>query len=151
MSIADAKSASFIRVQSLTKIQARNFSLLDFPKWFYLINGQFNIASLSLIFKNDQFFPLSLSQKFPPQGIQGLGTSKGHQFENMLQNTLLLHCFWSHFITAVTFSVLVHQMCALNTKQLNFAYSFSFGETSYKHLKVTCAAWRSWDVLRLSI
>ena len=55
----------------------------------------------------------------------------------ILQNTLLLYCFRSYFITVIIFSVLVHQMCALNTKKFVFAYSFSFGETSWKHLKMT--------------
>ena len=52
------------------------------------------------------------------------------QFENILQNTLLLYCFQSYFITVVTFSALVHQMCVLDTKKFLFTYSFSFEETS---------------------
>ena len=34
-------------------------------------------------------------------------------------------------ISVVIFSVLVHQMCVLNTKKLVIAYLFSFRETSY--------------------
>ena len=56
------------------------------------------------------------------------------QFENILQNTLLLYCFRSYFITAVTFSVLVHQMYLLNplntcikhVKNVRFRISFQF-------------------------
>ena len=38
-------------------------------------------------------------------------------------------------ISVVVFSVLVHQMCVLDTKKLVTAYSFSFGETSYERPK----------------
>ena len=39
---ADVKSAVFLRVSSLTKVQVRNSSLLHFPRWFCLIRWQFN-------------------------------------------------------------------------------------------------------------
>ena len=39
------------------------------------------------------------------------------------------------YISVVIFSVLVHQMCVLDTKKLVIAHSFSFGETSYGRLK----------------
>ena len=45
--------------------------------------------------------------------------------------TLLWRLDIAKHITVVTFSVLVHQMCVLNTKKLVFAYSFSvFEKTS---------------------
>ena len=150
MSIADAKSASFLRVPSLTKIQARNFSLLGFPKCLYLINGQFDITSLSLRYsKMISFFHFFCHRSFPRKGFRDSGRSKGTNFKTCYK-TRYCYC-WSYFITAVTFSVLVYQMGVLYAKQLDFAYSFSFGETSYKHLKVTSVAWRPWDVLRLSV
>ena len=37
---ANAKSAVFLRVPSLTKAQGRNFSLLHFPKWLSLVHRQ---------------------------------------------------------------------------------------------------------------
>ena len=43
LSSADAKSTLFPSVPSLTKIQARNFSLLNFPRWLCLIHRQFDM------------------------------------------------------------------------------------------------------------
>ena len=37
---ADAKSAILLRVPSLTKVEVRNFPLLNFPRWFRKVNGQ---------------------------------------------------------------------------------------------------------------
>ena len=39
-------------------------------------------------------------------------------------------------ISMVIFSVLVYQICVLDTKKLVFVYSFSFGETSYERSKI---------------
>ena len=36
---ADVKSAVFRRVPPLTKVQVRNFLLLRFPSWLYLLRG----------------------------------------------------------------------------------------------------------------
>ena len=74
-------------------------------------------VSVSSIFKNRQL-RRSVSQKFPSQEIQGLGTSSGRQLKNILQNALLLYCFRSYFISVVIFSILVHQMRVLDTKKL---------------------------------
>ena len=40
-------------------------------------------------------------------------------------------------ISVVTFSALVHQMCALHTKKLVISYSFSFGKTPINVLKTS--------------
>ena len=40
---ADAKSAVFLRVPSLTKVQVRNFSFLHFPRWSCLIHVEFDM------------------------------------------------------------------------------------------------------------
>ena len=40
---ADVKSAVFLRVPSLTKVQVHNFSLLHFPRWLCLIRGQIDM------------------------------------------------------------------------------------------------------------
>ena len=37
---ADAKSAILLKFPSLTKVEVRNFPLLNFPRWFCLANGQ---------------------------------------------------------------------------------------------------------------
>ena len=42
---ADAKSAILLRVQSLTKVEIRNFPLLHFPRWFCLVNGQLAVSA----------------------------------------------------------------------------------------------------------
>ena len=43
-------------------------------------------------------------------------------------------------ISVVKLSVLVHQMCVLDTKKLVISYSFSLGETSQQRPKVTPCA-----------
>ena len=146
MSSADAKSALFRRVPSLTKIQARNFVLLNFSRWLCLIHEKFDMylrhVKRSDICKcqcfclfNIQKWSVFLKTIFSVTEISltrdsGTRDVLRPKFENILQNTLLLHCFRSYPITVATFSVLVHQMCVLNTNKFVFAYSFSFGETS---------------------
>ena len=65
----DAKSV-VLRVPSLTKVKVRNFSLLHFPKWFCLVDGQIAMSlvrvkclpfvnanvSVVLIYNNGQLY-----------------------------------------------------------------------------------------------
>ena len=57
-------------------------------------------------------------------------------------------------ITAATFSVLIQQMCVLDTRKFVIAYSFSFGDTPYERPK-NVPKWqlqlRRSDVLTTSI
>ena len=53
-------------------------------------------------------------------------------------------------ISLVIFSVLVHQMCVLDTKTLVYGYSFSFGETSWERLKNVLNWYSQCDVLGTS-
>ena len=118
--------------------------------WWYL-NAN---VSASSIFKNGQFF---LSTTFCVTEVSRTRDSVTQDvlrtpiWKYITKHITVVLFFGSYLITMVTSSVLVLQMCALNTKQLDFAYSFSFGETSQKHLKLTSAAWRPWDVFRRSI
>ena len=41
----DAKSAVFMRVLSLTKVEVCNFPLLTFPRWLCLIHEQFDVSA----------------------------------------------------------------------------------------------------------
>ena len=41
---ADAKSAILLRVPSLTKFEWHNFLMLNFPRWFCLVNGQLSVS-----------------------------------------------------------------------------------------------------------
>ena len=63
-----------------------------------------------------------------------LWTSPGRQFQTSRTNAFSLHHFQKR-ISVVIFSVLVHQMCILDTKKLVIAYSFSFGEKLYERPK----------------
>ena len=54
-------------------------------------------------------------------------------------------------ISVVTFSVLVYQMCVLDTKKLVIAFSFSLGETSYESPKNIPKWHLQHDVLKTSI
>ena len=42
---ADAKLAILLRVQSLTKVEIRNFPFLHFPRWLCLVNGQVAVSA----------------------------------------------------------------------------------------------------------
>ena len=128
MSRADVKSALFLRVPSLTKIQSSNFVLLNFSRWLCLIHEKSDMylrhMKRSVICTTFSVTEVSFTRD------SGTRYILRRQFATILKNTLLLSCFRSYFITIVTFSVLIHQMCVLNNKKFVFAYSFSFGETS---------------------
>ena len=65
---ADAKSAVLLRIRWLTKVEARDFPWLHFPRWLCLVHGQLVSAtwkgrsyvnarvSVSSMFNNSQFY-----------------------------------------------------------------------------------------------
>ena len=76
-------------------------------------------------------------------------TSGGWRSQDV-PRTSMLNINTKH-VFQVIFSVLVHQMCVLDAKKLIIVYSFSFGGTSYEHLKNVQKWHLQRDVLGTSI
>ena len=123
------------RMASLGLPQDINFEPLV---CIFIFTALFSILFHQLCQKHQRvscFIVLGFWRNVPKMSYKGPKVTYGGWRYTDVPRRSILNINTKH-ISMVIFSVLVYQICVLDTKKLVFVYSFSFGETSYERSKI---------------